>query len=388
LEGLDVPTYEECQEYALPFANHVKTMIHNTEEANVLLDWLAYLLQSPNERPTFSPLIISEIRGVGKDRITDIFTLVLGYKYAKKSSMKELSSSDSWGDVFHKTKLVIVSECGSAEDRYTVGNNLKDAITTTSMRINMKGGKVLYGKAYAGIIFFSNSTSPFRLDKGDRRFFITRCDWTKEEADAYKMNGYFDKLSSYYENNPTHLNGLYHYFLDRKINTDMKGDARMTSTKQLMMTSEPNDVERFFIALRKHPCRYWTKTMIDELFQKENGLNLDLDSKQYKHFMGELIGIEYKINFNKKTGRLKTFSMKDAEQNRKFIRQNVKDNWGITTGSLNPHPESPVDLSPDDDLDLYHSESATEEEQPDSNALYDKTFFSDGSVSFDSTSVQ
>jgi len=159
-------------------------MIHDEREADILIQWFAFLVQCPNERPMFAPLISSEIRGVGKDMVTDIFCSFMGPKYARKSSIGDLSNESGWGDVFKESKLIIASECGSASDRYTIGNTIKDAITTVNKTMNIKGKQVVFGRVYAGIIFFSNSISPFRLDKGDRRFFVTRCDWSKEIADG------------------------------------------------------------------------------------------------------------------------------------------------------------------------------------------------------------
>lgn len=72
-------------------------------------------------------------------------------------------------------------------------------------------------------------------------FFVTRYDWTKEFADSLKIEGYFTKLYNYYSDQKR-LNGLYYYLLNHvDIKTNMKGDAVMTSIKQIMMNSEPND---------------------------------------------------------------------------------------------------------------------------------------------------
>jgi len=336
--GFEIPTPEECQQGALPWIVHIKNMIHNPEEADILVDWFAYLIQHPDERPMFAPLVLSETRGVGKDMMTDIFSSLIGHKFSKKSSIQELSKADGWGDAFYHTKLITVSECGSPTDRYTVGNSIKDAITTNTKSMNIKSRPIQFGRVYAGIIFFSNSISPFRLDEGDRRFFITRCDWSKTEADKYKSEGYFSKLASFYSD-PKHLYELYHYLRNRKISTDMKGDAPMTSTKEIMMHSEPNETEQFFRDLRNHPCRYWTTSMIKKLYVKEvcfGDDNVDcIDNKQFKHFINKMVTLA-PIKVNGKTVRLKTFSMEDAEEDNKVIRSNINAHWGFTTLSLFP----------------------------------------------------
>lgn len=336
--GFDDLSSEKCADYAWLWISHIKTMIHDEREADILIDWFAYLIQHPNERPMFAPLISSEIRGVGKDMMTDIFCNLMGHKYAKKSSIGDLSNESGWGDIFYQTKLITVSECGSSSDRYTVGNTIKDAITTVNKTMNMKNGKVIFGKVYAGIIFYSNSTSPFRLDHGDRRFFVTRCEWSKEVADEYKREGYFTKLASFYEE-PLHLWGLYQYLLNRTITVNMKGDAPMTSTKEIMMASEHNETEQFFIDLKRHPCKYWTSAMVDELYDKVIGngnSTFRSANKQYRHLKGEMLNIA-QIKLDGVSYKPKTFSMKDAEKTNAEIRENMRNNYGITTTTLNPN---------------------------------------------------
>ena len=225
--------------------------------------------------------------------------------------------------------MITVSECGSSSDRYTVGNTIKDAITTVNKTMNMKNGKVIFGKVYAGIIFFSNSISPFRLDHGDRRFFVTRCDWSKEIADGHKKEGYFTKLASFYED-PIHQWGLYQYLLNRTITVDTKADAPMTSTKEIMMESEHNETEQFFIDLRNHPCKYWTSTRIDELYDNVVGkgsVGSRFANKQYDYHKKQLLDIKKeKLKINGKSQRIKTFSMKDADMDNAFIRKHIEEN--------------------------------------------------------------
>lgn len=68
-------------------------MIHEKEEAEILIDWFASLIQHHDERPMWSPLITSEVRGVGNDTVTDIFSSLFGHKYCKKTNTEILSKS-------------------------------------------------------------------------------------------------------------------------------------------------------------------------------------------------------------------------------------------------------------------------------------------------------
>ena len=55
-------------------------------------------------------------------------------------------------------------------------------------------------------------------------------------ADKYKEDDYFTKLASFYED-ANHLQGLYQYLLYIPIMVNMKGDAPMTSTKEILKSN-------------------------------------------------------------------------------------------------------------------------------------------------------
>lgn len=105
----------------------------------------------------------------------------------------------------------------------------------------------------------------------------------------------------------------------------MKGNAPMTSTKEIIMTSEQNETEQFFTELKNHPCKYWTSSMIDKLFNDYIGY--DSDNKQFKYFKAKMFNILCKkIKINGKDHRVKAFTMIDAEKDNAFIRKNIDEN--------------------------------------------------------------
>lgn len=107
----------------------------------------------------------------------------------------------------------------------------------------------------------------------------------------------------------------------------MKGDAPMTSTKEIMMKSELNQVEQFFSDLKNHPCKYFTSTMIDKLYEKYFGIGSIVGNKQYDYYKSQLLDIKSKnLKYKGKPYRIKTFSMKDADMNNDFIRKNMDEN--------------------------------------------------------------
>ena len=107
----------------------------------------------------------------------------------------------------------------------------------------------------------------------------------------------------------------------------MKGDAPMTSTKEIMMKSELNQIEQFFSDLSNHSCKYFTSKMIDKLYEQYFGIGSITGNKQYDYCKNRLLDIKNKnLKYNNRSYRLKTFSMKDADMSNDFIRKNMDEN--------------------------------------------------------------
>ncbi|MGR0482387.1 MAG: primase-helicase family protein [Candidatus Electronema sp. V4] len=155
--------------------NHIYLLVEDKTHAETIFDWFAYLIQEPQERPMFSLLITSEVRGCGKDTITDIFSKMLG-NYCKSVSIPQLIKEDGFGNIFHHSKLLVCSECGcDSANRCKISDTVNDLITKKSKSINLKYGDIIDSNMLFGMVFLSNHKRPFEMDKTDRRFFVTSC---------------------------------------------------------------------------------------------------------------------------------------------------------------------------------------------------------------------
>lgn len=258
---------EEIAEHARLFVSHIHNLVENDEEAAVIMDFLAFLLQRPEERPSFAVMITSNTEGVGKDTITNIFKDIFGSGYTSSTSMDEVASNTSWGDVFYRKKLIVVSEGDKVKDKYKIGNAMKEVITSYKKQMNLKGSKSIEENMYAGIMVFCNDSDPFKIHEGDRRFFCTTCDWSQDKKEEMEKSGYFKQIYDYYRHNDRHLYGLAMFFMNREITTNMHGDAPMTETKRIILNNNKDEVEQFFSVLAKHPLKFWTKSKALELFE-------------------------------------------------------------------------------------------------------------------------
>lgn len=325
-------TDEEVDIAARPFVNHVMDLIHNEREANILLDWFAYLLQKPNKRPKFCPLITSETHGVGKNITTDIFGSVLGISYTSTiNDLGKIVKPDSWGDVINKKKLVVVSECGRSDDRYTISDSLKSLITDDKMTLNLKGSSIQEKRVYFGLIMFSNEMNPFQLEQNDRRFFVTTCDWDKEKVNRLIDNDYYKNLVEFYsDDNLKNIIGLSKWFMKREISRTSMVDTQApeTKVKDILLASSMSDLDQFRYDLQQHPLKFWTKTWLKDLFKMtmvgmDGSDDADLDKKFLSIWRSMMSTSKNRVKIDGETYNFKCFDRKCAESTNTEIRDNV-----------------------------------------------------------------
>ncbi len=329
--NFDELNINEIEEYSKPFVNHIYSLIYDREDAEVILDYLSYIFKCPSERPSFSVVITSKEKGVGKSIIVEILGYLLGTKYSKiVKTLSELLNPKAWGNLWHKTMLITIDECGDDEYSYKVDNNLKELVTAPSMGLNIKHKDIIDTNVYAALIFFSNHEYFFKLEDGDRRFFVTRCDWTTEDIERNEKEKYYYNLINYYKNEPLHQFGLFTYLKNREIKINLKGHAPLNEMKKIIMKSGKNDVENFFISMMEHPCQYWTTSMIKDLFIKKFGEDSSNLEKQFKYHINKM----FDAGRAKGGQRIKAFTLPLAQQASKYKIDNIEMNWEITTNDL------------------------------------------------------
>lgn len=331
-KGLDIPTHEEAERAAGPWVKHIRDMIG--DDADVVLDWFAYLIQEPDERPMWAPLICSETKGVGKDTIIDIFSGCIGSEYVRRVPLESLINPNYWGDAFYKSKVIAVSECGGSKEKYSVNDMLKSAVTDATKNLNLKGKAIVNSPVFCGIILFSNSINPFKIEHGERRFFATRCDWTRVEVLNKENSKYFKLLRDFYKDD-VNLNGLYHYLMGREIRTNLKGVAPETQFFRDIVDSSLSAVDRFFQDLENHPCKFWTREMISRLFENHVGDMFD-NKGQFEYYFKKVMVTTESVRIDGNVTRLKTWSQ-FRNSTSEMIKENKEINWGKTTNTLHPN---------------------------------------------------
>lgn len=162
-------------EDARPWLDHMAYLVPNATERMHLLDWLAWVVQNPGEKPNWGVLLGSPAHGIGKSLMLEPLRAALGRHNVREIGPSELSSGYSgW---LAETKVFVVEEMHSFERRETM-NRLKHLLAAPPWRlqINPKFGKQYEIPNIVAGVFFTNHENALALERGDRRFFVL---WTE-----------------------------------------------------------------------------------------------------------------------------------------------------------------------------------------------------------------
>lgn len=157
--------------------NVVKELCEGNEEYyNYYINWLAHIIQYPNNRVGTSIMFISN-EGVGKgSHLKGIKNIIQNYYYT--SSVKD-DFIGKFAVAFDETLLVNWDETASCHD---VIDQIKSAITEDTITIERKGIDKIKKKNNASIIFTSNNINAIPISDSNRRFVIY------QSTDKYKIN--------------------------------------------------------------------------------------------------------------------------------------------------------------------------------------------------------
>ena len=189
------------------FLNHIKLLCNHEQEAtDYLLNYLAHLFQTPEILPEVA-IVISGMKGVGKDLLTDYIQSILGLDYITRT--QKFSNLFGNFNPAIKNKLVIQINEVSGKDGFTLKEDLKNFITEQNVIINEKGLKQYTIKNYARLFLYCNNENPVEITEDNRRFWVVK---TGEKQNSE----YYDKLYSN-KNNSNILHSIYTYFLKRDL---------------------------------------------------------------------------------------------------------------------------------------------------------------------------
>ena len=156
---------------ATPWLEHAEYLFPNERERNVVLDYLAFMVQRLDEKPSFWIVHRGAHRN-GKDAFYQFVVRGMGDGCARTVHIDKLL--DGWGDYVRGLRFCIVAEVDKAQDK-KVANAMKVICAGGASEyrtLNLKGGAVLSQFDCLGGVMMSNKKHCLAVEKGDLRYFV------------------------------------------------------------------------------------------------------------------------------------------------------------------------------------------------------------------------
>lgn len=215
--------------------DHVAFVVPDEREKGIVLDWLAWIIQNPGEKPNWALVIGSTVEGMGKDMMMEPVRVALGAANVREIGPDDLVSG--YTDFIANTRLLLVEEMQMSE-RKAMMNRLKPLVAAPpyTLRVNVKFEPQYEVPNIVAAIFFTNMDNALSLSKQDRRYFVTWNHGQPREA------SYYEALANWYADGGAAMAAR--WLLSRDVMAfKAKGRAPDTAAKGAMRLAALPDLE-------------------------------------------------------------------------------------------------------------------------------------------------
>jgi len=176
-----------------PFLDHLKKLLPVGDDANILLAYMAAVVQYKGVKFQWAPFI-QGVEGNGKSLISEVLEYCVGARYTHWPRAAMLGGQ--FNAAFYGKLLICVEDVKVSDNQASLWETLKPMITGTRLEFEPKGVDSKVSRDFcANFMFNSNHQDGIRKTKNDRRicpFFCAQ----QSEADLIRCGmgeDYFDK---------------------------------------------------------------------------------------------------------------------------------------------------------------------------------------------------
>lgn len=229
---------------------HIDDIICNNEphKLEYVLNYVAHMIQKPDEIPETGIILYSNIHGIGKNLFAEIFlSKLIGRKYV--SIYKNGEGFFNKFNTSQMNKLLIIFDELKGNNSDFIKNHtfLKAILTNNKINIEPKGMESFEINNYSRYFFISNNKHIVYIEPSDRRFVCLECNsnkilkMTKNEKELY-FTSLFSSI-----NNDEFLEICFEYFKKRNIKNWHPRKIINTKLKKQMMKFNMKNVYVFLI---------------------------------------------------------------------------------------------------------------------------------------------
>lgn len=251
-KGYEVETIPQGEGIIEPFLNLTNALTGGDSE--YLLKWIARLFQKPSEKPTTSPLFISE-QGTGKNSYWEFVGDMMGNDLFYETADAHNDIFGRFSTAFEKRKLVLIDEADGGTN-FANNSKLKAKVTNTTTPVERKGIQGYVIKNFAGVVFLTNSKFPVKVEETDRRYFAYYSEPTYSKDKAF-----WDNWHKVWSIKPEHKRAVFDYLMGIDISeVDWKADRPMHQVYQEMRQNcLPQEIKWLVTLIEDFPAEWVEK---------------------------------------------------------------------------------------------------------------------------------
>jgi hypothetical protein len=164
------------------FLEHMAYMFEDEMERNMVLNYLAWCVQNPAEKPNFA-LVIKGKQGTGKSFIGQVMERIFGpHNTGRPMNASIQSQFNGWA---RNVKLVVIEEL-MVKGRVDLMNHLKPMVTDPIIEINEKYQPSQKVTNTCIILAFTNHDDALPVEDDDRRYAIAISEAFPREDEYYR----------------------------------------------------------------------------------------------------------------------------------------------------------------------------------------------------------
>lgn len=180
-----------------PFLNHVRKLLPDERDAEILLSWMAGVVQNPGKKAGWCP-VLQGVQGNGKSYFTRLFRHIYG------DDLVHIPNPDQLGEKYNNylaENLLIVVEEIHMGGRRSLLESMKSRITDRRIEIRKMYSNPFMADNIANWMFMTNHKDAVIKTDGDRRYaiFFTDQQASGDLLSAGMNSDYFNNLYAWSE---------------------------------------------------------------------------------------------------------------------------------------------------------------------------------------------
>lgn len=256
---------DEEQAAVARFLQHIDLLVSDAQERQVVLDWMSYVYQHPDEKLTWA-LLIQGAEGVGKSYLGSLMQLLLGRNARTIDAGAITGRFNGWA---HGSVLVTIEEIKiSGENKYDIIDRLKPIISNETVSIEEKGRDIRMVPNFTNYLLFTNHKDALPLGDEDRRYAVIFSRFQSAEqlvahfGSVGAVQDYFDTL---FTDLREHAGAIGGHLLARTQHASFapKGRAPITASKARMQRFSVSEADDFIDAALEDGCPVICERYID-----------------------------------------------------------------------------------------------------------------------------